>query len=55
MIVRRTQIVLYGNCQSQRQLVLFEKLLEVTPPLPIANPRMPAYRCRRQHFVFLRE
>ena len=23
--------------------------------LPIANPRMPAYRRRRQHFVFLRE
>jgi len=42
--------------QSNTKLLLFKWFLEISfTPLPVENPRMPAYGGGRQHLIFVRE
>ena len=42
--------------QSNSKSLLFKGFLEISfTPLPVENPRMPAYGGGRQHLIFVRE
>lgn len=42
--------------QSNSKSLLFKRFFEISfTPLPVENPRMPAYGGGRQHLIFVRE